>query len=548
MTRLQHLCLACASTFLFSTLPSSDGLEARDQHPHTGKATGERRPTVTITEENGPCDISWLLTPEASRLTVPPALQQISRRVSARDRWKIPDLRTLAAKTPGIATSPVERSGKVLVVMVEYDDLGFASGPETPTATHADWRRRILGLTPGPDGSPRYDLTVESLVDFWNEASFGRVTYSPVVETFDAQAAEMAGIYAPDALPGDGIVHVKLDMDLYQLGYYWPLQPAAEYSYISAALRAASQYVNFQVLDTNLDGTVDRAELAILLVFANPNQEEKGDWVWPHRFALPPNSLKLDGVVVASGDPTINPTVHGGSYLAIDQYRPDRTIHHEFGHDLGLPDLYNVTVTGDRHNDGIGYWGVMASSEGMPEGWSRMQLGWLSEAEGTLQRFSGPGAWTLSLPSSSNGQLSTGMVTVIERPGTGGHEYFLLENRRWEGKYERYLPGEGLLIYHVLDNQLLYRISATNLGTGRKVMGLKVIEADGAWNLMNPDDGNKGDDGDPYLPGDRFAPDANPSSSWYGGQNSQIYLENLRFQDINGTLEADLCIGPGCEE
>lgn len=497
-------------------------------------------------DEGGPCDISWLQTEEGLATRLPGAQAQREARLRQKLRIPFPDWKTQAMKVPQKAITPVERSSKVLVVMVEYPDLTFSSAGETSNATHEEWRRRVLGYSLQPDGQSLPDSSIPSLVDFWHEASFGHVSFYPAPERFDAAAAAANNINAPDALANDGVVHVKIPLQPYTLGYYWPLQAASEYLYISTALKAADPYVDFKSFDTNQDGIVDHGELALLLVWANPNQEEKGDWIWPHRTALPPKSLYLDGVSVAGGDPSITPEMHGGSYLAVDQYRPDRTIHHEFGHDLGLPDLYNVSATGERHNDGIGYWGVMASSEALPEGWSRVQLGWVSESDGTLVRLSGSGDWDLTIPSLSAGQLQPGMVVTIEHAGTFGNEYFLLENRRWEGKYDSILPGEGLLIYHVYDNRVLYRISATNLGTGRKIMGLKVMEADGLWNLMDPNDDNKGDAGDPYQPGGRFAPDTTPGAFWYDGSNAQIYLDNLEFLDESGTFGASLCVGPFC--
>lgn len=512
----------------------------------------------------GPCDISWLLTAESLRLESPLELRQAEAELPSVSYWPSVDLHRAASRITDKALTPVTRNTPVLVVMVQFPDVTFSSAGNPSNATHAEWRRRVLGLTSQSNGTLAFDPSVTSMADYWNEASFGRVNLRPVTEHFDAGAAQLAGINAPDALANDGIVQVTLDLEPYQLGYYWTLQPRSEYTYVASALRAANPYVDFKALDTNLDGVVDHQELAILLVFANPNQEEMGDWVWAHRFALPPRSLKVDGVSVAGGDPSINPVVQGGSYLMIDQYQPDRTLRHEFGHDLGLPDLYNVTVTGERHDDGIGEWGVMASSDGYPDGWSRYQLGWIREEDGSLLRIHASGEYHLAVPPSVSRTPQPGMVTLLERPGAIGIEYFLIENRQQEGQYERKLPGEGLVIFHVLDNRVLYRLSAVNLGTGTHAMGLKVMEADGNWDLMDPNDYNRGDAGDPFLPGDRFSPDSNPSSLWYGPQasgeqgagstgpraaviNSHIYLDDIQVLDESGTMGATVCIGESCE-
>src|SRR5256712_3836672 len=61
---------------------------------------------------------------------------------------------------------------------------------------------------------------------------------------------------------------------------------------------------------------------------------------------------------------------------------------HEFGHDLGLPDLYDT----DYSSDGAGIWDVMSEGawNGAPRGssppmfsaWSKIRLGWLTPTFG----------------------------------------------------------------------------------------------------------------------------------------------------------------------
>src|SRR2546426_4775425 len=61
---------------------------------------------------------------------------------------------------------------------------------------------------------------------------------------------------------------------------------------------------------------------------------------------------------------------------------------HEFGHDLGLPDLYDT----DYSSDGAGIWDVMSegawngaprgSSPAMFSAWSKIRLGWFTPTFG----------------------------------------------------------------------------------------------------------------------------------------------------------------------
>ena len=128
------------------------------------------------------------------------------------------------------------------------------------------------------------------------------------------------------------------------------------------------------------------------------------------------------------------------------------SICHEYGHVLGLPDLYDHEFIGSEGGDprddsaGIGAWGLMGwgalgwNGDDGPNSlsaWSRLCLGW-AEALTVMQ---------------------TRDVVRLKAVGAGGAlghtrfpsgECFLLENRQHEiGYYDRHIPADGLLIWHV---------------------------------------------------------------------------------------------------
>jgi len=132
---------------------------------------------------------------------------------------------------------------------------------------------------------------------------------------------------------------------------------------------------------------------------------------------------------------------------------------HEYGHELGLPDLYDTTTT--NPHAGVGNWCVMAGgSYGGPNddgtvpggfsAWSRVFLGWEEPelvTEGTID----------AKPPGLQGKIYKIWADGPTRP----HEYFLLENR-YNGdlgggitNWDQYLPlggqsGQtGIVIYHV---------------------------------------------------------------------------------------------------
>lgn len=137
-------------------------------------------------------------------------------------------------------------------------------------------------------------------------------------------------------------------------------------------------------------------------------------------------------------------------------------IAHEMGHIFGLPDLYDRdNLRGgiiDLNDDsaGIGYWGLMGhgargwDDRGGPTplcAWSRKQLGWLGVANERLAVL------TTSIEDAFLGDVNAG-GSVYQLPLADG-EYLLVEHRAAGGSYyERHLPADGVLIWHVDPDRL----------------------------------------------------------------------------------------------
>lgn len=130
---------------------------------------------------------------------------------------------------------------------------------------------------------------------------------------------------------------------------------------------------------------------------------------------------------------------------------------HEFGHVLGLPDLYDLSYDVDdelglRDSAGIGYWGIMGhGNRGWNEGggpnpfcaWSLGRLGWLGMNNEQLMVASEEMNDVVFEDVNAGGD-------IYLLPAGREDEYFLVEYRsRKNSYYERNLPAEGLLIWHV---------------------------------------------------------------------------------------------------
>ena len=122
------------------------------------------------------------------------------------------------------------------------------------------------------------------------------------------------------------------------------------------------------------------------------------------------------------------------------------TISHEFGHMLGLPDLYAKPEVPEM--EGVGAWCAMSQQNrgGRPQhfgAWSKEQMGWVKPA---VVDPSVPQKLILSPIEGTTDQC----FKVPVRPD--GTEYFLLEVRKKTG-FDQDLQGEGLLIWHVVDGK-----------------------------------------------------------------------------------------------
>ena len=128
---------------------------------------------------------------------------------------------------------------------------------------------------------------------------------------------------------------------------------------------------------------------------------------------------------------------------------------HEFGHFLGLPDLYDRDYGSEPEDDsgGIGYWGLMGhGNRGWDEAdgpnpfcaWSLGQLGWLGVNNQQLNVLS-EDQDDVAFADVNAG----GAVYLLPASGPAEH-FFLVEFRsRQHSYYERNLPDEGLLIWRI---------------------------------------------------------------------------------------------------
>ena len=221
-----------------------------------------------------------------------------------------------------------------------------------------------------------------------------------------------------------------------------------------AALQAADSLVNYSDYDTDGDGYVDMVFFLVAGLSANYGGNNE-DYLWPHMYYLYRAPMH-DGV--GFGLYACSTEIAGWEQSYYRDVNGIGTFCHEFGHVLGLPDLYDTDYEGGGgESRDPGEWSVMAGGSGSnfgrnPVGYSLYERYALGFTQPNI--ISETGTITMQpLDESNEGyRLNTGR----------DREFFLIENRQ-AGKWDRNLPGHGMLIAHVdSTNQRIWDYNQVN--------------------------------------------------------------------------------------
>jgi M6 family metalloprotease-like protein len=160
-------------------------------------------------------------------------------------------------------------------------------------------------------------------------------------------------------------------------------------------------------------------------------QVARGSLYWPHRASVQHNGKNWPYFICPEG---------GERMANISVFC------HEFGHMLGLPDLYARPE--NPGSEGLGIWCAMANQagNGRPQhfsAWCKEKLEWVKPTviDPTVKQ-------KLALAPIESSPREC--FKVLVRPD--GSEYLLLENRTKKG-FDQSLPAEGLLIWRVVGNR-----------------------------------------------------------------------------------------------
>jgi M6 family metalloprotease-like protein len=382
---------------------------------------------------------------------------------------------------PNFSLSPrATKVNKVLLLLVQFPDLSAKQA--------ASSFQRMINDPTWHQGS---------MASFYEENSYGMLTIQADYQDWITVSDSLS--YYANENP-NGYLHVA------QL--------------VREAVDVAEQNgVDFSQYDNDGDGVVD----GLFIVHAGPGAEEGGQtqYIWSHRSSISWANLDVqyDGVTI--DDYIIMPELYNNQHVEIGVFC------HEYGHMLGLPDLYDTNGSDNGDSEGLSTWAVMAGGSWGGNGYtpelpthfsaySKIELGFVN-------------------PTVVEGNQNITVRNVENYPDIfkiwldplRDSEYLLVENRQKTG-FDANLMGDGLLIYHIdRDYEDIYPgYNSINIMTTH--LGVKILQADG---LNELDMGTGGaDDGDPF-PGSTNNKTLNdnttPNTKMWNGTASGVSISNI---------------------
>ncbi|MGC1272844.1 MAG: M6 family metalloprotease domain-containing protein [Planctomycetaceae bacterium] len=252
-------------------------------------------------------------------------------------------------------------------------------------------------------------------------------------------------------------------------------------------------------------------------------------------------------------DYTVQPGLACGSSSALPQIIPIGVFCHEYGHALGLPDLYDRTPSGGADSAGVGNYCLMAGGSYGADGvhaatpvhmsaWCKALMGWaqIEPIDATT-------------PVALEPVQQRNLVYNVDVPGTDGKEFFLIEYRdstwsmpgriNWDADFN---PG-GLAIWHVDEhvgaaspnwpfapadqgqNDSASRPNPAGTGFRPKHALVALIQADRQQHLETGS--NRFDGGDLFGTGDDFSddPQFRAGSRGYDGSKTDIAVTDVNL-------------------
>jgi M6 family metalloprotease-like protein len=388
----------------------------------------------------------------------------------------------LAEKSPGeTVTVVVRRDG-------EQQEFQVTLAADTSTSTTGE-EPRVMWKKPGyklaiigvefPDAKHNPAVSMGA----WEQAMFSQGTYTKTNATGQTVYGSLTDYFLENS-----VGHLKVDGHAFD----WLEMGKKRGDYSQAASATAKTAFLTEAIDLLLkrDGTNALKDFdGIAFIYAGdryPNVN-RGSLYWPHRGSVTYKGKRWPYFICAEG---------GRRMGNISVYC------HEFGHMLGIPDLYARPE--NPGSEGLGNWCAMSNQTpyGRPQhfgAWCKEQLGWLAPAvlDPTVKQ-----KLVLAPIEGSTNEC----FKILIRPD--GSEYLLLENRRKTG-FDGSLPDEGLLIWRIVGNRVILEESHGVEGPSGPRMFLTDVPY-------------------PSPANDAYTPFTTPSSRSLLGGGLPVHITNIR--------------------
>lgn len=339
---------------------------------------------------------------------------------------------------PNKAVGSVNLAPRGLVILVNFNNSKFAN------ANNQAAMNELMN-----SDNYTYNGATGSVRQFFSDQSDGQYTpdfdvIGPV--TLENNVAYYGGNDASgnDVLPGDMVVE-------------------------ACSIANASYGVDFTQYDNDDDGYVD----FVYIVYAGKGEADGGadNTIWPHNWDLASayyydncsystSQRKFDGK-------TINNYACSGELDGSSGKRAGiGTIAHEFGHVIGLPDLYDIDYGQNSEDEATpGAWHIMDGGSYNNEGrtppnytiYDKYFLGWKTPTN------PGATAKTLTLQAAGTDGYNAYQITSgnSRLDATSTTTAYYIENRQQSG-WDAYLPGHGLVIWKIMYSQSVWEANGPN--------------------------------------------------------------------------------------
>jgi M6 family metalloprotease-like protein len=340
------------------------------------------------------------------------------------------------------------------VIGIEYPDQ-----KHNEKITDADWTKALFSIGEYSDKSATGQKVYGSMNDYYKEISYGQFT-----------------------VKGSFVGWVEVS------------KKRMEYSTGNGVSSREKQALLTEAMDKLLEKKKDALKDCdgVFFLYAGGRvNTTRGSLYWPHRANMRHNNKSWPYFIVQEGG---------------DRMTDISVFCHEFGHMLGLPDLYARPEQPGM--EGVGRWCAMSQQNpnGRPQhfsAWCKDQLGWLKPTvidPRVKQKL------ILSPIEDSNTECFKVPLKA------DGSEYLLLENRQKKG-FDTELPAAGLLVWRVIPNNPTQKVF---LEEAHGITGPGGPSAStGAVPFPNPAN-------------DSFTPFTIPSSKTQTGGGFEVYITNIR--------------------